>query len=79
MRFSNFPILFFSDMILRVIYDVVVGFVVLPNTITVPLTDIDPYEPKYPLPDVSDLYISLKFSFCKLSFIVPQDMFKMII
>ena len=65
--------LFFSDMILRVIYDVVVGFVVLPNRITVPLTDIDPYELKYPLPDVSDLHLSLKFSFCKLSFIVPQD------
>ncbi|XP_066025431.1 extended synaptotagmin-2-A-like [Pocillopora verrucosa] len=38
-------------MILRVIYDVVEGFVVLPNRITVPLTDIDPYELKYPLPD----------------------------
>ena len=71
--------LFFSDMILRVIYDVVVGFVVLPNRITVPLTDVDPYELKYPLPDVSDLYLSLEFSFCKLSFIVPQDMFKTII
>ena len=66
-------------MILRVIYDVVEGFVVLPNRITVPLTDIDPYELKYPLPDVSDLYLSLKFSFCKLSFIVPRDMFKTII
>ena len=52
---------------------------VLPNRITVPLTDIDPYELKYPLPDVSDLYLSLKFSFCKLSFIVPRDMFKTII
>ena len=52
---------------------------VLPNRITVPLTNIDPYELKYPLPDVSDLYLSLKFYFCKLSFIVPQDMFKMII
>ena len=30
-------------MILRVIYDVVEGFVVLPNRITVPLTDVDPY------------------------------------
>ena len=71
--------LFFSDMILRVIYDVVEGFVVLPNRITVPLTDVDPYELKYPLPDVSDLYLSLEFSFCKLSFIVRQDMFKTII
>lgn len=33
--------------------DVVAGFVVLPNRITVPLTNIDPYELKYPLPDVS--------------------------
>ena len=65
-------------MILRVIYDVVVGFVVLPNRITVPLTDIDPYELKYPLPDVSDLYLSLEFSFCKLSLIVPQAMLKTI-
>ena len=71
--------LFFSDMIHRVLHDVVVGFVVLPNRITVPLTDVDPYELKYPLPDVSDLYLSLEFSFCKLSFIVPQDMFKTII
>ena len=71
--------IFFSDMICGVIYDVVVGFVVLPNRITVPLTDVDPYELKYPLPDVSDLYLSLEFSFCKLSFIVPQDMFKTII
>ena len=71
--------LFFSDMILRVIYDVVVWFVVLQNRITVPLTDVDPYELKYLLPDVSDLYLSLEFSFCKLSFIVPQDMFKTII
>ena len=70
--------LFFSDIILRVIY-VVVGFVVLLNRITVPLTDIDLYELKYLLPDVSDLYLSLEFSFCKLSFIVPQDMFKIII
>ena len=52
---------------------------VLPNRITVPLTDVVLYELKYLLPDVSGLYISLKFSFCKLSFIVPQDMFKMII
>ena len=52
---------------------------VLPNRITVPLTDADPYVLKYPLPDVSDLYLSLEFSFCKLSFIVPQDMFKTII
>ena len=73
------PLLFYSDMILRVIYDVVVGFVVLPNRITVPLTDIDPYELKYPLPDVSDLYLSLEFSFCKLSLIVPQGMFNTII
>ena len=71
---------FFSDMILTVIYDVVVGFVVLPNRIAVPLTDIDPYELKYPeLPDVSDLYLSLEFSFCKLSLIVPQGMFNTII
>ncbi|RMX51558.1 hypothetical protein pdam_00024825, partial [Pocillopora damicornis] len=34
------------------IYDFVVGFLVLPNRITVLLTDIDPYELKYPLPDV---------------------------
>ena len=53
-----------------------VGFVVLPNRITVPLTDVDPYELKYPLPDASDLYLSLEFSLCKLSFIVPQDMIK---
>ena len=66
-------------MIHRVLHDVVVGFVVLPNRITVPLTDVVLYELKYLLPDVSGLYISLKFSFCKLSFIVPQDMFKMII
>ena len=52
-------LLFYSDMILRVIYDVVVGFVVLPNRITVLLTDIDLYELNYPLPDVSDLYLSL--------------------
>ena len=69
-------LLFYSDMILRVIYDVVVGFVVLPNRITVPLTDVDPYKLKYPLTDVSDLYLSLEFSLCKLSFIVPQDMIK---
>ena len=49
---------------------------VLPNRITVPLTDVDPYELKYPLPDVSDLYLLLEFSLCKLSFIVPQDMIK---
>ena len=70
--------LFFSDIILRVIY-VVVGFVVLPNRITVPLTDIDLYELNYLLPDLSDLYLSLEFYFCKLSFIVPQNMFKTII
>ena len=34
---------------------------------------------KYPLPDVSNLYLSLEFSFCKLSLTVPQDMFKTII
>ena len=50
----TFPLLFYSDMILRVIYDVVVGFVVLPNRITVRLTDADRYVLKYPLPDVSD-------------------------
>ena len=33
--------------------DVVASIVVLPNKITVPLTNIDPYELKYPLPDVS--------------------------
>ena len=70
-------LLFFSDMILRVIYDFVVGFVVLPDRNTVPLTDL--YELKYPLPDVSDLCLSLEFSFCKLLFIVPQEMLKMII
>ena len=64
---------FFSDIIRGVIDDVVAGFVVLPNRITVPLTDVDPYELKYPMPDVSDLYLSLEFSFCKLSLIVPQD------
>jgi len=36
-----------------VIDDVVASIVVLPNKITVPLTNIDPYELKYPLPDVS--------------------------
>ncbi|XP_078376188.1 extended synaptotagmin-2-like isoform X2 [Oculina patagonica] len=40
-----------SDIIRGVIDDVVAGFVVLPNRITVPLTDVDPYELKYPLPD----------------------------
>lgn len=40
-----------SDIIRGVIDDVVAGFVVLPNRITVPLTDIDPYELKYPMPD----------------------------
>ena len=49
---------------------------VLPNRITVPLTDVDPYELKYPLPDVSDFNLSLELSLCKLSFIVPQDMIK---
>ena len=43
----------FSDIIRGVIDDVVAGFVVLPNRITVPLTDVDPYELKYPMPDVS--------------------------
>ena len=38
---------------------------VFPNRITVPLTDIDPYELKYPLPDASDLYLSLEFSLGK--------------
>ena len=47
--------LFFSDIIRGVIDDVVAGFVVLPNRITVPLTNVDPYELKYPLPDVSDV------------------------
>jgi len=45
--------LFSSDIIHGVIDDVVAGFVVLPNRITVPLTNVDPYELKYPLPDVS--------------------------
>ncbi|XP_020611586.1 extended synaptotagmin-2-like isoform X2 [Orbicella faveolata] len=40
-----------SDIIRGVIDDVVAGFVVLPNRITVPLTNVDPYELKYPLPD----------------------------
>ncbi|CAH3120834.1 unnamed protein product [Porites lobata] len=40
-----------SDIIRGVIDDVVAGFVVLPNRITVPLTDVDPYELKYPMPD----------------------------
>ena len=44
----------FSDIIRGVIDDVVAGFVVLPNRITVPLTDVDPYELKYPMPDVSE-------------------------
>lgn len=44
---------FFSDIIHGVIDDVVAGFVVLPNRITVPLTNVDPYALKYPLPDVS--------------------------
>ena len=66
-------------MILRVIYDFEVGFVVLPERNTVPLTDIDLYELKYPLPDVSDLCLSLEFSFYKLFFIVPQEMLKTII
>lgn len=43
----------FSDIIRGVIDDVVAGFVVLPNRITVPLTNIDPYALKYPMPDVS--------------------------
>lgn len=42
-----------SDIIRGVIDDVVAGFVVLPNRITVPLTNVDPYELKYPMPDVS--------------------------
>lgn len=48
---SCFPL---SDIIRGVIDDVVAGFVVLPNRITVPLTDVDPYELKYPMPDVSE-------------------------
>ena len=43
----------FSDILRGVIDDVVASIVVLPNKITVPLTNIDPYELKYPLPDVS--------------------------
>ena len=78
--FGSLTFLFhiFSDIIRGVIDDVVAGFVVLPNRITVPLTDVDPYELKYPMPDVSDLYLSLEFSFCKLSLIVPQAMLKTI-
>ena len=45
--------LIFSDIIRGVIDDVVASIVVLPNKITVPLTNVDPYELKYPLPDVS--------------------------
>ncbi|XP_031566724.1 extended synaptotagmin-2-A-like isoform X2 [Actinia tenebrosa] len=40
-----------SDIIRGAIDDVVASFVVLPNRITVPLTDIDPYTLKFPLPD----------------------------
>ncbi|XP_074624645.1 extended synaptotagmin-2-like isoform X1 [Acropora palmata] len=40
-----------SDILRGVIDDVVASIVVLPNKITVPLTNIDPYELKYPLPD----------------------------
>ncbi|XP_020906062.1 extended synaptotagmin-3 isoform X3 [Exaiptasia diaphana] len=40
-----------SDILRGVIDDVVASFVVLPNRISVPLTDIDPYKLKYPLPD----------------------------
>lgn len=47
---------YFSDILRGVIDDVVASFVVLPNRISVPLTDIDPYKLKYPLPDVSQIY-----------------------
>ncbi|KAK3739454.1 hypothetical protein QZH41_017292 [Actinostola sp. cb2023] len=40
-----------SDILRGVIDDVVASFVVLPNRITVPLTDVDPYKLKYPIPD----------------------------
>lgn len=48
-----FCFLFFSGILRGVIDDVVAGFIVLPNRITVPLTNVDPYELKYPMPDVS--------------------------
>jgi len=60
---------FFSDIIRGVIDDVVAGFVVLPNRITVPLTNVDPYELKYPLPDVSSVVSSVlcqTYKFCSV-------------
>ena len=44
---------FYSDIIRGVIDDVLASFVVLPNRISIPLTDVDPYKLKYPMPDVS--------------------------
>ena len=52
----------FSDIIRGVIDDVVASIVVLPNKIAIPLTNIDPYELKYPLPDVSEVPPWSKFS-----------------
>ena len=47
-------VLFFCSCVIRgVVDDVVAEYVVLPNRITVPLSDIDDYELKHPLPDVS--------------------------
>ena len=46
-----------SDIIRGVIDDVIAQFVVLPNRIAIPLTDVDPYKLKYPLPDVSTVII----------------------
>ncbi|EDO32931.1 predicted protein [Nematostella vectensis] len=40
-----------SDILRGVVGDVVASFVVLPNRICIPLTDVDPYKLKYPLPD----------------------------
>ena len=44
----------FSDIVRGVVDDVIAEFVVLPNRIAIPLTDVDPYKLKYPLPDVSN-------------------------
>ena len=64
----------FSDIIRGVIDDVVAGFVVLPNRITVPLTDVDPYELKYPMPDVSEclLIVFTVFTLMRKLWKLPQ-------
>lgn len=45
--------LFLSDILRGAIDDVIASFVVLPNRIAIPLTDVDLYKLKFPLPDVS--------------------------